>query len=148
MSAFATAPATAAIKAGGTPFPACFFASPTLVSFSPGVSGVSPSGPATTGFVFTFEAGTLFNGVSASFGSFKIGEIWFEAQPSLGTDGADAASGFFNVGFDGAFDNAGSPVAMNFGNAAVDLWGPEPGTATLLGLGLLGLTLAGRRHRK
>jgi hypothetical protein len=130
------------------PFPACFFDSPTLAPFTPGVSGVSPSGPATTGFVYTFEAGTLGNGLLGSFGPLKIGEVWFQVQSAVGTDGADVASGFFNVGTDGAFDNNSLPVAMNFGNAAVDLWGPEPGTATLLGLGLLGLTLAGRRNRK
>ena len=130
------------------PFPACFFDSPTLAPFTPGVSGVSPSGPATTGFVYTFEAGTLGNGLLGSFGPLKIGEVWFQVQSAVGTDNADVASGFFNAGTDGAFDNTSSPVAMNFGNAAVDLWGPEPGTATLLGLGLLGLTLAGRRNRK
>jgi hypothetical protein len=131
-----------------TPFPACFFASPTMSPFTPGVSGVSPSGPITTGFVYTFEAGTLGNGLLGSFGPLKIGEVWFEVQSTVGTDGADVASGFFNAGTDGAFDNTSMPVAMIFGNAAVDLWGPEPGTATLLGLGLLGLTLAGRRNRK
>jgi hypothetical protein len=131
-----------------TPFPGCFFDTPTLSNFTPGVSGVTPSGPATTGFVYTFEAGTLGSGLLGTFGPMKIGEIWFEVQSSVGTDGADVASGFFVPGVDAAYSNGGLPVAMNFGNAAVDLWGPEPGTATLLGLGLLGLTLAGRRNRK
>ena len=129
-----------------TPFPACFFGTPTLASFTPGVSLVVESFPGVAGFVFTFEAGTLNNGVSASFGSFKIGEVWFEVN-SPATDGPDISSGFFNSGADGAFDNRGLPVAMNFNSAAVDLWGPEPGTAMLLGLGLFGLTLAGRRSR-
>ena len=130
-----------------TPFPACFFDSPTMAPFTPGVSAVIPSGPATTGFVYTFEAGTLGNGLLGSFGPLKIGEVWFVVQSAVGTDDADVASGFFNVGTDGAFDNVSAPVAMNFGSAAVDLWGPEPGTAALLGLGLIGLAVAGRRSR-
>ena len=131
-----------------TPFPACFFATPTLTPFTAGVSKIVETGP-TTGFVFTFEAGTLSNGVVASFGQFKIGEIFFTVQTPA-DDGADLASGFFNTGADAAFDNGGSAVAMNFGLAAVsplDVSGPEPGTSVLLALGLVGLAIAGRQVR-
>ena len=129
-----------------TPFPACFFEVPTLTPFTSGATDVIEGG-LTTGFIFTFEAGTLGNGVAASFGQFKIGEIFFTVQTPA-DDGIDLSSGFFNTGADAAFDNAGNAVAMTFNSAAVDRWGPEPGTSTLLGLGLLGLILAGRRARK
>jgi len=131
-----------------TPFPACFFDSPTMTPFTPGVSSVIPAPPGGTGFVYTFEAGTLGNGLLDTFGPFKIGEVWFQVQSTVATDGQDIASGFFNVGADGAYDNASQPVTMIFGGAAVDAFAPEPGTTALLGLGLLGLTLAGRRNRK
>ena len=133
-----------------TPFPACFFATPTVTPFTPGtVSGVveSVTGGGGTGFVFTFEAGTLGDGASASFGQFLIGEIVFTVTGNVATDGPDISSGFFNVGADAAFDNAGNAVAMTFNGATVDAFGPEPGTAVLLGLGLVGLTVAGRRSR-
>jgi hypothetical protein len=129
-----------------TPFPACFFDTPTMFNFTPGVSGVQESTTALTGFVYTFEAGTLGNGLLASFGAFQIGEITFTVNSSVATNGADNFSGFLNAGFDGAYDNVGSAVTMNFNSAAVNAI-PEPGTAILLGLGLVSLAVAGRRKR-
>jgi len=130
-----------------TPFPSCFFDTPTMAPFTPGVSSVIESTTSAPGFVYTFEAGTLGNGLLASFGAFQIGEIMFSVNPSVVTDGPDVLSGFFNVGADGAYDNASQPVTMNFNSAAVDAFAPEPGTATLLCLGLVGLAVAGRRSR-
>jgi len=129
-----------------TPFPACFFNTPTMAPFTPGVSGVVESTGANTGFVYTFEAGTLGNGLLASFGAFQIGEIDFTVNTPV-KDGPNLASGFFNVGADGAYDNASQPVTVIWGGASIDAFAPEPGTAALLGMGLVGLVLAGRRQR-
>jgi hypothetical protein len=118
-----------------------------MANITSGVSTVVESTTAATGFVYTFEAGTLGNGLLASFGAFQIGEIVFSVNPSVTNNGADFAAGFFNFGADGVYDNAGSSVTMVFNGAGVDAFGPEPGTATLLGLGLVGLAVAGRRSR-
>lgn len=59
-------------------------------------------------------------------------------------DGADVAAGFFNVGIDAVFDNAGDPVAIEFADAEAV---PEPDTALLAMLALSAL-LATRRGRR
>jgi hypothetical protein len=66
----------------------------------------------------------------------------------VSTDGADILSGFFNQGVDG-LGGAGFADISNtalFHHATVNVV-PEPGTAALLGFGLVGLILAGRRNR-
>jgi hypothetical protein len=128
-----------------SPFPSCFFDSPTMSNFTPGVSGIMDSSTVATGFVYTFEAGTLGSGLLDTFGAFQIGEIVFSANSSTAT--TSLAAGFFVVGVDAAYDNGGLPVVTTFNGAAADVFGPEPGTATLLGLGLVGLAVAGRRSR-
>jgi len=129
-----------------TPFPSCFFDSPTMSNFTPGVSSVIESNGSNTGFVYTFEAGTLGSGVLGTFGAFKIGEINFTVNTPV-NGGPTLNSGFFIPGVDAAYDNRGAPVTMSFNSAAVDTFGPEPGTTVLLGLGLVSLAMAGRRKR-
>jgi hypothetical protein len=118
-----------------TPFPSCFFESPTMSPFTPGVSSVVESNLGFTGFVYTFEAGTCGNGPTDTFGAFKIGEIHFQVNSSVMTDGFDIESGFFNVGTDGAFSNPGQPIDMTFGSASLDQI-PEPATLVLVAAGL------------
>jgi hypothetical protein len=129
-----------------TPFPSCFFESPTMSNFTPGVSSVIESDGSNTGFVYTFEAGTLGSGVLNTFGAFMIGEINFTVNTPV-NGGPTLNPGFFRSGVDAAYSNAGTPVTMSFNGAAVDTFGPEPGTTVLLGLGLVSLAMAGRRKR-
>ena len=83
------------------------------VNLNAGVNSESP------GQVRTFEATTLSNGPVST--SFVIGRINFTA-PSPVTDGtADITLGFFNVGVDGCYDNAGNPVVPTFVSGKVDL---------------------------
>jgi hypothetical protein len=130
-----------------SPFPICFTGPrPNLQPLGAGINGWDTGTP---GFVYTFESATLSasNYAYDTFGPMKIGDIMFEVQPAVATDGVDAMSGFFNPGVDAILDAANNSVGAVFGGAAVNLFGPEPGTATLLGLGLLGLAVAGRRTR-
>ena len=65
-------------------------------------------------------------------------------------DGVDVFSGLFNGLFDGIYDGDNNPVsAIIFGTATLNPTPaiPEPGTVSLLGLGLVGLVLASRRRR-
>ena len=105
----------------------------------------------------TYESGTLGDGLPGpttvgAQGTYIVGTIvWQVNNPT--TDGDDIFTGAFNSGVDGTF-NADIP-GINLNNT-IDFQGasvnvnviPEPGTASLLGLGLVGLILAGRRGRR
>jgi hypothetical protein len=78
-----------------------------------------------------------------------MGTVVWKVNAGANTDGADILSGVLNAGID-AFGDAGFNDISHLvlGNSAsVNNVTPEPGTAALLGLGLLGLALASRRRR-
>jgi hypothetical protein len=81
--------------------------------------------------------------------SFRVGTIAFHVNGNVNNDpGADIVLGFFQtdgpVFQESTFFNFITP---NFGTFAVDSM-PEPGTSLLMGMGVLGLILAGRASRK
>jgi len=77
---------------------------------------------------------------------YRVAQVFFSVNVAL-TDGFDVFSGLFNTGVDGIYNGVGGATINDFGNASVNLI-PEPSTVSLLGLGLVGLVLAGRRSRR
>jgi hypothetical protein len=117
---------------------------------SVGVSDTQESSGGTGGFVLTCENASL----SATFttpGSSTLCLIGFVVTGNVQTDGKDILVAFFGPQ-DGALDGANVAFTPTFGlgasvNNGPPVMMPEPGIATLMGLGLAGLVLAGRRNR-
>lgn len=112
--------------------------------------GVDSTG-SSAGSVITFAGSTtpgtgIVNSGATPF-DVVIGTITFKALAGVTTDGADAFTGFFDGG-DHLTDNSGAPHshALTFGDLSVNLV-PEPGTFSLVALGMFGLSLKSRRER-
>ena len=109
----------------------------------------TPLDPPTATFVGSFQGATtnvalprtLPNSTGAGY---QMGTVTWHVN--AGQQG-DVISGLLNFGIDSVNDATFGDMAARtlFGSATVVI--PEPATASLLGLGLIGLTLAGRRRR-
>jgi PEP-CTERM motif len=158
----------ASVEWAGTdvnPDPAQNFAYSAL---STGVTTAESPGPGGPGRINSYESASLMgvlpaNGLAYSVGThtataparYRIGQAFFTADGSVSFDGFDIFSGLFNLPgiIDVIYDGNGSEIPQGtiiYGNAAVNVGPeiPEPGTVSLLGLGLVGVVLAGRRSRR
>jgi len=118
-------------------------------NYAPLGAGVGPnieSSMVAGGQIGTYESATTAT-QGIPIGTYVIGTARFLVTANVATDLDDLFTGLFRVGDDGLFNGAGLPTVNVFGTGAVNLV-PEPGTASLLGLGLVGLVLAGRRSRR
>ena len=77
-------------------------------------------------------------------GTYTVGTLVFDTGSAVGLINI---SSFLLGGFDGFLDSTGGAVGAVQLNGATLFVVPEPGTASLLGLGLLGLMAASRQRR-
>jgi len=136
---------------GGKNWSGSTFGTTTMVSQYAEISPVGTTAESTgamAGRINTFNSGVLSGPLFLPVGSYAIGTARFTYNGGS-TDGNDVFVGLFNTGVDDVLNNLNTVIApgtMVFGGAEVNFI-PEPGTASLLGLGLIGLVLAGRRAR-
>ena len=94
-----------------------------------------------------FNSAGLF--LPANPSGYQIGTVTWTLNGPVGNGSSGIIVGFLNPGVDGlggaGFANIADTAAFN--GATVNVI-PEPGTAGLLGLGIVGLVLAGRRSRR
>ncbi len=103
------------------------------------------SSATTAGRLYSFEAFALGEGPVSS--TFAVGVIEFRVGAAVAADGTDLAIGFFHVGVDGIFDNAGGDAGSRavLGSGSVNPV-PEPRMVQLVLLALLAIRLR-RRSR-
>jgi hypothetical protein len=115
-------------------------------SWTNGGAGLFFPGPG--GYAAAFSSSTLVaaDNIDSTDGAVLIGTVKFVVGTPV-NDGTLDITGCFNcVNFAGDGNTGTGDITTTFNGAGVNVI-PEPTTASLLGLGLLGLTVAGRRRK-
>ena len=120
------------------------------VGYAPGVNppGVSNSTGATAGLANSWDF--IANSPASATNIQTAGFSWRAGTLSVtvdNTSGTRITLGNFVTGVNGFIAASGTVITPNFGYADINAV-PEPGITLLMGLGLLGLTIAGRSSRK
>ena len=118
-----------------------------------GFAGASPTQPTVAGTANCAGLGCdtafgSFGGVTGAplvAGSYTIGSINFDTSGTL--VGVHNILVFLRTGIDGVTDRKFNVVPVQLNGALISDAIPEPGTASLLGLGVLGLCAIARRRR-
>lgn len=116
---------------------------PFTFNLNVGCQSSAESTGSQAGNVLTCEAATF--GAGPSLATVAIIDLVFQVTANVESDGSDIETGLFNTGFDGVYNSGPQlPVTPIFGQAAVNVFVPEPGTGLLVGLGLLGVAVRRR----
>jgi hypothetical protein len=110
---------------------------------------ITDSSGAVAGRINTYNSALDLGPLALPTGTYSVGTARFVVTGNVTTDGLDVFIGLLDKD-DVVGDNTATPIpvsALVFNSASVNVI-PEPGTVSLLGLGLVGLVLAGRRSRR